>query len=451
MGSEQKGELMQKLKTPGRVVALVCALVMAAALCLAPGSMGGLFGASGSGQKVAEAASYIYGNYTVYTDRCNIAPGVYMKTPYYSYNLNGSKSYYTNTKGKKVYYKSEAQTSRPIVGQTYRVGFTSKTVLYNNNPTDMKGQDKSYITSNNNYRKYYLKAEKYTKVTSVAWYLNSKKVSSKSSYKIPSSANGKKLWVKITYKATGVPSTMTDVEYVGSAYTSNLTDKTSSLPTVVKHLLSVSVNFSGADTYYGMSVAPSCYVKQILANGNLASVSGVSTKYQWYYENGSGFKAISKATSRSYLLPTSGTYANKGEYTLQVSASKKGYASDWSYDNVYAQKTVIESVEVDDAYFYDASGTALDAYIDMDGAPKGAVVEADFYLNGSLFDSVKKTLTSGYEYQDYVTTNKVTATQIPTFDTTLPYYVKVTVSYGGKVLATKTSATEHVENDIDTY
>jgi hypothetical protein len=359
-----------------------------------------------------------------------------MKTPYYSYSATGAKNYYKSG-SKTVYIKTDEQTSRPIVGQTYRVGFENKTVL------------SEQYHGNTNYIKYYTKAEKYTKVTSVAWYLNSKKVSSKSTYKSPSSAYGKKLWVKITYKATGVPAAMTDVEYVGSSYNSNVSDRTYSLPTVVKHLLWVSAT-DAANTCYGLTAKPSYQIRQVLASGNLATVKGAKASFQWYYESYSNttgttaYHKIAKATSQAYKLPTSGTYYNRNDYVMQVIGTKSGYTSDWDYADVYAQKVDLKVTGDTYADFETAAGAPMDCTVEAD-AVKGATITVTFTM-GSLVNTVTKTMTNDYYYDEVDSAVDVTAAQVPS-DGSAPYTVSATLSYGGVTLATAT-ASGTMYNDV---
>jgi hypothetical protein len=443
---------MRKLKTLRRVVASVCVLVLAVLLAVPAAFTRSSFGSNPT-QETALAATYTYGSNTVYSDRCNITPSLYLGAPHYEYDATGAREYYTNTKGKKVYTLGEEETNRPIVGQTYRVGFRSKAVLYNVYPIDSKGQTAAQIAANRNYRKYYLKAEKYTKVTSVTWYLNKKKVSSKHTYKIPAKAYGKRLWVRFSYKASGLPAASTMVQTVGLSYSSGFTSKITSLPTVVKHLLWVQTPPGTIYGCYGLPTKPAYMVRQVLRSGNLKSVGKVKSRFQWYWSSFNTpvitYHRISKATGNAYTMPNPKKDADYREYYMQVSVSKSGYASQNTYVRVYGETPYI-GVSAGSLDFSDASGTALQAWVSAN-AVKGAVVKVEFYLNGSLFATMTRTMSGNQLYPNnaFTTTQKVTTAQIPQSGASLPYYAKASLYYGGKTVLTATSQTVQVTNQID--
>jgi hypothetical protein len=144
---------------------------------------------------------------------------------------------------------------------------------------------------------------------------------------------------------------------------------------------------------------------------------------------------------------------------LQINGSKKGYASDWTNDEVDARKAYLDPdfQNLCNWGFTTAAGVPLEIQGSEFNAPEGAIVKADFYVSGKLFDSVSKKVTDPEYYDanddlfgfDIKSSKNITTAQAPAWEDSVPYYIKVTLSYGKTVLDSKTTDTYSVRNLIE--
>jgi hypothetical protein len=303
-----------------------------------------------------------------------------------------SKAIKTDWYGNKITYYTDYENG-VLVGQKLKVGFSA---------ANAKNQSKAS-------RAALKKLQKYTKIKSVKWYTKDskgkiKQVSTKKAFTVSKSVKGKKLYVEYSYTAKGVPGTLASVQYLGSSYNTGFT-KGGSQPSkyegiASKGKLSTWISLSSYSALVGTTVKATPTTTSVKRYGQKASkpiTKGVKYSYQWYKRTNDKkgnyvYTKIKGATKASFKV----TKAYEGsELIVYAIAKKAGYYSSSDYSSVDVNK---KTAEIEDVYFDDGAYVGNNAYAyvyiygSAPGALDGATLTADYYLDGTKWDTSKQTI-----------------------------------------------------------
>jgi hypothetical protein len=277
----------------------------------------------------------------VYKDRVNRAPQIVTAKAY---------KYDTKAKSTDQYYsKVESNIPNfPAIGQKYTIGFGYSHYVYYYN-----GKADAYNAASVKADKKYLKAvKKYTKIKSVVWYVGTKQVSKKKTFKIPKSAKGKIVRAYVTYTAKGVKGTQAVTLNFGTYSTNTDIDEQLSnkaLPTKLipaaagRAYVRAKISSTGTLGNYKLTIASNGLVAKTDKAWDLAyyksfeEMKGIAATYTWYaYANGKYTKIAGNVKSIDYKGTTGHVRCNvvtKGKGIIPSVADVTFYPNDnYEYD-----------------------------------------------------------------------------------------------------------------------